>query len=80
VLTERPQCPDRKTPHPHPYAIRPKDLANRLGVTRRYLYDLLQHPDPEVRLPRPFKIGRATFWRAADVTEWLERQAQRNAS
>ncbi len=73
------QARERKSPHPHPYAIRPSDLADRLGVTRRYLYILLKHPDASRRLPAPFKIGRATFWRAEDVQDWLSRQAQRVA-
>jgi len=72
--------PDRKKPHPHPLALRPSDLADRLGVTRRYLYDLLKHPDASRRLPQPFKIGRATFWRADDVQEWLSRQSGRSAA
>lgn len=60
--------------------VRPKDLADRLGVTRRYLYDLLKHPDPARRLPRPLKIGRATFWRVEDVQAWIERQAAQPAA
>ena len=48
---------DKKIPHPHPMALRPQDLADRLGVTRRYLYDLLRHPDPARRLPAPFESG-----------------------
>jgi predicted DNA-binding transcriptional regulator AlpA len=71
---------DKKAPHPHPLTLRPKDLADRLGVTRRYLYDLLKHPDPVRRLPAPLKIGRATFWRIEDVQAWLTRQADRNAA
>lgn len=71
---------DRKTPHPHPLTLRPKDLADRLGVTRRYLYDLLKHPDPTRRLPAPIKIGRATFWRIEDVQAWLARQGERSAA
>jgi predicted DNA-binding transcriptional regulator AlpA len=71
---------DKKIPHPHPMALRPQDLADRLGVTRRYLYDLLKHPDPARRLPAPFKIGRATFWRVEDVQEWLVQQTERDAA
>ena len=66
---------EKKSAHPHPLTYRPRDLADRLGITRRYLYDLLKHPDPAHRLPAPFKIGRATFWRAEDVQGWLDRQA-----
>lgn len=72
--------PDRKAPHPYPLTLRPKDLADRLGVTRRYLYDLLQHPDPTRRLPAPLKIGRATFWRIEDVQAWIARQGEHSAA
>lgn len=72
---------DAKRPsHPHPLTLRPQDLADRLGVTRRYLYDLLKHPDAARRLPAPFKIGRGTFWRVDDVQNWLDRQAERTAA
>lgn len=69
-----------RTPHPHPFAVRPQELADRLGVTRRYLYDLLKHPDAMRRLPAPFKIGRATFWRVEDVQDWLDRQVAQSAA
>ena len=71
--------PAQRTAHPHPMTLRPKDLADRLGVTRRYLYLLLKHPDATRRLPKPFKIGQGTFWRAEDVQAWLDRQAARAA-
>jgi predicted DNA-binding transcriptional regulator AlpA len=70
----------RRVPHPNPLTYRPQDLADRLGVTRRYLYELLKHPDPLHRLPAPFKIGRATFWRVEDVQDWLDRQAGKAAA
>ena len=71
---------EKKSPHIAPLAYRPKDLADRLCVTHRYLYRLLKHPDPSRRLPAPFKIGRATFWRAKDVDAWLARQTDRGAA
>lgn len=83
------QTPDKKAalkpkaerqPHAHPLTLRPQDLADRLGVTRRYLYDLLKHPDATRRLPPPFKLGRGTFWRVDDVQSWLNRQAERTAA
>lgn len=66
--------------HPHPLALRPADLAARLGTSRRNLYNWLKSPDPDVRLPTPFKIGRATFWRTEEIETWLARQAQRRAA
>ncbi|MBR2574538.1 MAG: helix-turn-helix domain-containing protein [Loktanella sp.] len=71
-------APNASAAQPHPLTLRPQGLADRLGVSRRHLYKLLRHPDPAVRLPAPFKIGRATFWRAADINDWIERQANRN--
>lgn len=65
---------------PHALALRPEQLARRLGVCRRQLYRLLKHPDPSVRLPAPFKIGRATFWRPEEVEDWLRRQGARRAA
>jgi predicted DNA-binding transcriptional regulator AlpA len=61
-------------------AVRPDDFARRIGVSRRYLYNLMNHPDPARRLPAPFKVGRATFWRFCDVEAWIERQAANSAA
>lgn len=60
--------PNAAAAQPHPLTLRPQGLADRLGVSRRHVYKLLQHPDPAVRLSAPFKIGRATFWRIADTS------------
>lgn len=70
----------KRPPHPHPLALRPKDFADRLGVSLRYLNKLRKHPDPARRPPPHFKIGRATFWRIEDVQEWLARKAERSAA
>ena len=66
-----------RQPHPHPLALRPDELASRIGVSRRTLYNWLKHPDASQRLPQPFKIGRATMWRAEDVQTWLAPQGAR---
>ena len=71
---------EQKTPHPHPLMLRPKDLADRLGVTVRHVHRLVKHPDPDIRLPKPFKVGRATFWKYEDVLAWIERQANKSAA
>lgn len=62
-----------------PLTIRPAGLASMLGVSTRHVTNLRNHPDPTRRLPQPFKIGRATFWRVADVEEWIDRQATATA-
>ncbi len=55
--------------------LRPNDVAARLGVARRTLYDWLRTPDPQNPFPKPVKLGRATAWREADIADWLDRQA-----
>ncbi|MGK7753794.1 MULTISPECIES: helix-turn-helix transcriptional regulator [unclassified Roseovarius] len=72
--TEKPTAPLE------PLTIRPGELAARMGVSLAWINQLRNHPNPEVRLPRSFKIGRAVFWRIEDVNEWLDRQARRNAA
>jgi predicted DNA-binding transcriptional regulator AlpA len=63
-----------------PIAVRPHELARLIGVSHRHIYKLINHPDPARRLPTPFKMGRATFWRFADVQAWLDRQAALSAA
>ena len=60
-----------------PLTLRPQGLADRLGVSRKHIYNLVNHPDPDVRLPKPFKMGRATFWKMSDISAWIERQSAR---
>lgn len=72
--------PARPEPHPHPLALRAADIASRLSISARHVTNLRNHPDPERRLPPAFKVGRATFWRYADIEEWLNRQAERSAA
>jgi len=61
--------------------LRPDELAARLGVSRRVLYDWLRDdPDPANPMPRPLKLGRATAWRLADIEAWLERKASHAAA
>ena len=69
--------PTQKQPHPNPLTYRPQELASRIGVSRRYIDRLSRHPDPNRRLPTPIKIGRATFWRADEIADWLVRQNRR---
>ena len=71
---------ERLEPHPHPLILRPADLAGRLGVSTRHVTNLRNHPDPARRLPAPFKMGRAKFWRISDVQAWIERQAAQSAA
>ena len=72
-MTDQPQSPPRIG------LLRVADLIEHAKLTRRTIYDLIKHPDPDVRLPAPFKIGRGTFWRAAEIEAWIDRQAARAA-
>lgn len=65
----------RQENSPGRITLRPQELADSLGVTRRYLYKLMKHPDTERRLPKPIKIGRVSLWRVEDVRNWLDRQS-----
>lgn len=55
--------------------MRPNEVAARLGVARRTLYDWLREPNSKNPFPKPVKLGRATAWHASDISAWLERQA-----
>ena len=78
--TTEPNTTQRAATVAHPITLRPQGLADRLGVSRRHIYDLVKHPNPARRLPAPFKMGRATFWKAGDIDAWIERQASRIAA
>ena len=80
MKSTQPKTKDRAAATVAPLALRPQGVADRLGVSRRHVYGLIQHPDPKLRLPAPFKIGRATFWKASDISDWVERQARRAAA
>ena len=70
---------DQLQTQPRIALLRPADVAAAVKVSRRTVYDLIDHADPDVRLPAPFKIGRGTFWRAAEIEAWIDRQAARAA-
>jgi excisionase family DNA binding protein len=44
-------------------------LPLRLNVSERTLWRLLSAG----KLPKPVRFGRNTRWKAAEVTEWIER-------
>lgn len=76
---EAPSAGHADLPPPRPLTLRPNDLAARLGTSTRNLYLWMKHPDPDVRLPKPFKIGKGSHWRLDEIEAWLERQAQRRS-
>lgn len=49
--------------------LRPKDLCDRLRVSRSSLYTMIAKGD----LPRPSKLGRSSVWRIEDVAAALDR-------
>lgn len=49
--------------------LRPRDLCDRLRVSRSNLYEMIRRGD----LPRPSKLGRSSVWKASDVAAALDR-------
>ena len=48
--------------------IRPREAAAMLGISRKHLYDLADHPDfPE----RIHVSDRVVAWRVRDLEEWI---------
>lgn len=48
---------------------RPKELAQVIGVAPSTLYQWVAAGE----FPKPIKLaGRATGWRAEDITEWID--------
>lgn len=46
------------------------------------IYALMNHPDPEIRFPRAFKIGESRVrWSEKEVRDWMARhEARRDAA
>lgn len=58
--------------------LRAPEVRAKIGVPGNSgLYDLMNHPDDEVRFPRPIKVGHRSVWSAHAVYEWMERQKAR---
>ena len=61
--------------------IRLPQVRRMVGFQRAMIYKLVNHPNPDLRLPAPVKIGRASAWVEAEVTAWVDAQvARRNAA
>ena len=57
--------------------IRPREAAAMLGISRKHLYDLADHPDfPE----RIHVSDRVVAWRVRDLEEWINSRSQTDAS
>ena len=65
-----------------PQPVIPDQLLRRatveaiIGFGKAHIYDLMKSPDPQVRFPRPVRIGRAVRWSQIAVSEWIDRQKQ----
>ncbi|RUU05925.1 AlpA family phage regulatory protein [Mesorhizobium sp. USDA-HM6] len=58
--------------------IRRRDVEQRTGLSCSSIYELMQHPDPELRFPRPVKIGPGRVrWMEDEVQAWKARQKTR---
>jgi len=49
--------------------LRPKDLCDKLRISRSNLYEMVRRGD----LPRPQKLGRSSVWRIEDVSVALDK-------
>jgi predicted DNA-binding transcriptional regulator AlpA len=49
--------------------LRPRDLCERLRVSRSSLYEMVRRGD----LPRPSKLGRSSVWRVEDISAALDK-------
>lgn len=53
--------------------IRPKDLANKLGIGLSTLYEWMKEPD----FPRKIKLGpQAVAFRVSEIEDWMERRTE----
>lgn len=61
--------------------LRRAEVVELTGFSLASLYRMMEHTDPEVRLPRPVKIGeRAVRWSEAAILDWIERQKARGSA
>lgn len=57
--------------------IRPREAAAMLGISRKHLYALADHPDfPE----RIHVSDRVVAWRVQDLEEWINNRPATDAS
>jgi prophage regulatory protein len=55
-------------------ALRLPAVLDKTGMGRTAILDRVA----KNAFPRPFKIGRASLWREAEVDDWLRAQARRD--
>lgn len=55
-----------------PALLIPQEVADRLKVSLRQIYNLVDAGD----LPPPLKVGRQNRWREEDLASYLDRLAQ----
>ncbi|MCB1350036.1 MAG: helix-turn-helix domain-containing protein [Maritimibacter sp.] len=60
------------SPERGPALLTPQEVADRLKISLRHVYNLVGAGD----LPPPLKVGRLSRWREADLASYLERLAQ----
>jgi len=57
--------------------IRPKQAAAMLGISRKHLYALADHPD----FPERIRVSdRVVAWRVRDLEIWINSRPQTDAS
>lgn len=55
-----------------PALLTPQEVADRLKVSLRQIYNLVDAGD----LPPPLKVGRLNRWREQDLASYLDRLAE----
>ena len=58
--------------------LRRPEVEAMIGIGTSGLYALMQHPNPELRLPSPVKIGHRCRWRESAIRNWMDRQVERS--
>ena len=53
--------------------VRPREAAAMLGISRKHLYGLANHPN----FPKRIHVSaRVVAWRVADIEAWIDTRAQ----
>jgi len=60
------------SPNRGPALLTPQEVADRLKISLRHVYNLVSAGD----LPPPLKVGRLSRWREADLASYLDSLAQ----
>lgn len=72
---EEPPIPSRQLPARHTQLLRLRDVLQRTGVSRSWVYRQVADDS----FPRPVKLNRTSAWLESEIEDWIDaRIAQRN--